>query len=139
MADQNKLEQVFEEHYNVFERKLRQQQRAEFLCCATCSENPNMSAKDYNECLQKCKAPLTAFSEVMQKEIGNFQERYMRCARDCEDRIRDRITPDMQSLPPHLEEELKACASKCSSSHAALVPGLFKKLDEYAKHFASKQ
>ena len=67
------------------------------------------------------------------------QERYLRCTKDCEDKVRDRVTPDMRSLPPPLEQELKECASKCSQTHAALVPELFQRLNEYARQASSKQ
>lgn len=57
----------------------------------------------------------------------------MRCARDCEDKVRDRITPDMKSLPKELEDELTSCATQCSKQYTSLVPQLFKKLDDYVK------
>lgn len=69
------LEKVFEAHYSQFERGVRQQQRNEFNCCAKCTENPNMTAEQYNQCLQQCKAPLNALSEAVQGEIGRFQVR----------------------------------------------------------------
>eukprot|EP01147_Barroeca_monosierra_P010837 gene10837-2913_t len=133
MAEVNDLEKAFEQNYLQFERGIRQHQRSEFACCIKCTDDPNSSADEYNQCLQRCKAPLTAVSEAVQQEITRFQERYMRCARDCEDKVRDRITPDMKSLPKELEDELTSCATQCSKQYTSLVPQLFKKLDDYVK------
>lgn len=60
----------------------------------------------------------------------SVQEQYVRCMRACEDRVAQRLPEGVASVPDHLQADLLACASACSTEYAALVPAMFERLNK---------
>ena len=51
-----------------------------------------------------------------------LQNRFQRCAMDCQDKLRDRgLTPN--------DSEFLTCLTKCTDDHVALVPAMGKRLE----------
>ena len=60
-----------------------------------------------------------------------FQSRLQRCAMDCQDRVRDKVSPSAteDELSRH-KGELEKCVVKCADSHIDLIQPLLKKMKE---------
>lgn len=108
---------------------LRKMQGDMHRCSANCCENKTASIDDVQRCIESCAGPLTRAQTYMQQEVENFQERLNRCAMDCQDKVRDKLTADISETQKlQLRQEMEACVKKCADEHIRKLPELHKKL-----------
>ena len=64
-----------------------------------------------------------------------MKERLTRCAKDCQDRIQDKVSVNTtQSEASKLQEEMNTCIDKCCDSHRDLLPQMFERMKETILH-----
>jgi hypothetical protein len=58
-----------------------------------------------------------------------LQNRLNRCAMDCQDKVRDKLTADISETKRlQLRQDMEACVNVCANDHIKRLPELYKKL-----------
>ena len=73
---------------------------------------------------------------LIPSQVSNFffQDRLQRCAMDCQDKVKDKLGPNVvESDVPRHRAEFEGCVVKCGDSHIALVPQMMKRMKEMLK------
>ena len=67
----------------------------------------------------------------MHKSLLFSQDRLQRCAMDCQDQVKDKITPSTSELDvSKYRGQFEGCVVKCADNHIALVPNMMSKMKE---------
>ncbi|XP_060574493.1 protein FAM136A-like [Ruditapes philippinarum] len=108
---------------------IRQMQGDMHRCSAKCCDVKTSGLDDVQRCVENCSIPLTQAQNFMQQEVENFQDRLNRCAKDCQDKLRDNLpsTP-AESQMVQFRKELESCVSSCADDHIRKLPDLAKRL-----------
>lgn len=62
--------------------------------------------------------------------MNDFQERLMRCAKDCEARVKDKMPADPANADMTvLQGQFETCLVKCADTHVDMLPALKKRLE----------
>merc|ERR1711970_1395281 len=91
-------------------------------------------------CIENCNAPLTSSQKYVEGEISNFQNRLQRCAYQCQDDVRDRVTPSTseQEMDGY-KKQMEGCIVKCADDHINLVDSMLIRMRETLKDAQEKQ
>lgn len=108
---------------------LRKKQADMHRCAASCCDDTTSSMEYVQSCVQRCSQDVSAASNYVQNELSNFQSRLERCAVDCQDKIRDKVTADTKpedydKFRPVYED----CFFKCVDNHCHQIPTLSKRI-----------
>ncbi|XP_045188531.1 protein FAM136A-like [Mercenaria mercenaria] len=123
---QNEATKVFTE---LDKEVLRKMQGDMHRCSANCCDNKTAGIDDVQKCIENCAGPLTRAQNFMQQEVENFQNRLNRCAMDCQDKVRDKMTTNISETQRlQLGQEMESCVKKCADDHIRKLPELSKKL-----------
>lgn len=63
-------------------------------CAAKCCDDSSLSIESVQSCVKNCQSDLTSATGYVQREITAFEAKLERCAMDCQDKVRERVTPD---------------------------------------------
>jgi len=108
------------------------------MCAARCYSNSVSPKEALEQCTQQCFRPMQQIQEHIGKELGNFQDRLGRCARQCQDEIQDKVNASTTHAEvTSLQEELDSCVVKCCNSHVALVPKIMGRIQELLDQFSN--
>ncbi|XP_048736052.1 protein FAM136A-like [Ostrea edulis] len=108
---------------------IRQRQADMHTCAAKCYSDRKSPIEDVERCAQNCNAKLQEASSFVQREIEGFQHRITRCAMDCQDAARDRVSPDSkESDVKSFREDMEKCVVSCVDTHIGSIPNLEKRL-----------
>ena len=80
---------------------LRKMQGDMYRCNAKCCDDAAMPMHQVQRCLETCNAPLTSSQKYVEEEINHFQNRLQRCAYQCQDQVRDKVTPSTTEQERH--------------------------------------
>jgi Eukaryotic protein of unknown function (DUF842) len=65
------------------------------------------------------------------EESVHFKDRLNRCAMQCQDQIKDKVTPDTKEGEFHqFQAQMDKCVAKCADDHIALLPSMLKKAQD---------
>ncbi|RWS12110.1 protein FAM136A-like protein [Dinothrombium tinctorium] len=113
---------------------LRKMQAQMHRCAAECCEKPSLSINDAQTCITRCSEPLSKAQNYVQYELNRYQSRLERCVHQCQDSIKDKITPNAsQQEMDAFKKQFEQCALKCVDTNIDLIPNLFKKMREVIK------
>eukprot|EP00117_Sycon_ciliatum_P041810 scpid36839/ scgid30515/ Protein FAM136A len=124
---QKRLGDAVSDTLSVVERDgLRRLQTDMYKCSARCSEDTSITSERVQTCIEGCGRVLQNFHEEVSRELETFQNRFQRCAMDCQDKVRD-----AGSLPSDSEFQNKVltCLTKCTDDHIKLVGPMGKRLE----------
>ncbi|GLH00112.1 hypothetical protein R5R35_014439 [Gryllus longicercus] len=108
---------------------LRKMQAKMHRCAAVCCDSETKSVEEVHRCVERCSAPLNGAHKFVQEELNHFQDRLQRCVMQCNDKIRDKMTPNpSEDEVAKYTKEFETCATQCVNTHIGLVPGLLKKM-----------
>ncbi|XP_067656902.1 protein FAM136A-like [Haliotis asinina] len=108
---------------------LRKMQADMHRCSVKCCENTKAGLEETQNCLEKCAIPVNKAQNYLHKELQMFQDRLQRCAMDCQDKIRDKVTANTTEAEANkYRSELEACVVKCGNVHVDMLPGMMKKI-----------
>jgi len=102
---------------------LRKLQKSMHLCAANCCDNEHISLDGVHRCTQNCSEPLNKAQNFVQGELRAFQERLSRCVADCQDKIKEKVTPDTtEQQAMGFKAEFEGCALVCVDEHIQRIP-----------------
>ncbi|EDV22711.1 uncharacterized protein TRIADDRAFT_58554 [Trichoplax adhaerens] len=120
------LEEVVKE---VEDRYIRKLQGKAYRCCAACCENKSLTGHLVQDCVTNCVSDVNRAQEICNQEFGNFQERLNRCALDCQDKIKDKMSSNMNDVEmSKLTKQMEQCFSECVDTRIKLLAKMRKRL-----------
>ena len=109
-------------------------------CEAKCCDNTELTVAGVMRCMTECQVDMKAANSFMGRQIENLQSRLERCAMDCQDKVKDKMSSDgikdqptdsqMESYRGRYEE----CVHKCVDSHVHMMQGMGKKIKDAIKN-----
>ncbi|KAL4230188.1 hypothetical protein ACF0H5_010573 [Mactra antiquata] len=113
---------------------LRKMMKGMHTCSAKCCDNTSLSSNEFQRCLETCSEPLMRVNNYLDQEVKNFQNRLNRCAMDCQDVSRDKLTANMSATDQlKVKQEFETCVGKCGDETVKKIPELDKRLRESLK------
>lgn len=133
---------------------LRKMEKQMHECAARCCSNETGPIDEIHGCVEKCQVirkfkarglrvctnwflfqePTFRAQRFVQSELERFQESLSRCVLQCQEEIKDQITPNTPDAEiAKFRGEFEACAVKCCDTNIAKLPTLSKKLKETLK------
>ncbi|GIY87078.1 hypothetical protein CDAR_255861 [Caerostris darwini] len=110
---------------------MRSMQRDMHLCAAKCCDNRSLSMEETHHCIEGCSKTINEAQTFMQNELTNFQDRIQRCVMQCQDNIRDKITPSTtEAEVSGFKKNFESCVVKCADTHIDLIPSTLKRMKE---------
>lgn len=108
---------------------IRQRQADMHTCAAKCYGDRKSPIESVERCANNCNVKLQEASVFVQREVEGFQNRISRCAMDCQDAARDKITENTkESDIARFKEDMEKCVVNCVDTHIAQLPSLEKRL-----------
>lgn len=107
-------------------------------CVLKCYDKAGTSgAGDVLEnCVQNCQMPSKNANQLVQQEVGQFQNRLQRSMMDCQDRTKDMMYPGIENDAKKMvkvEESLLACISKTVDAHINLLKPMRQRIESQLK------
>ncbi len=96
--------------------------RNSYACVVKCYDDAGKagSSEQIEQCSRKCQAPYQMSHNIVQQEVGQFQNRLGRAMGTCQDDAQGLITPQVQNDARKMrkvEESLLKCISKSVDHH----------------------
>ncbi|XP_065071732.1 protein FAM136A-like [Rhopilema esculentum] len=134
---QAKVQQAVEQMLSDVERqRLRPLLAQSHMCAARCYSNKISGKESLEQCTQQCFHPVQQVQEFIGKELGNFQDRLGRCARQCQDEVQDKVdSSTTHAEVTSLQQELDTCVVKCCNTHVDMVPRIMGRIKELLEQF----
>ncbi|XP_060072512.1 protein FAM136A-like [Ylistrum balloti] len=100
-----------------------------YRCNLKCVENQSYTVEDKDRCLERCSSRMMQIQKYVQSEMEAYQNRLQRCAMDCQDKARDKLSGSpKESEFDKIRGEMEKCMIKCADSHVDLVGPMFKRM-----------
>ena len=115
----------------VDQQHLRAMERSMHECAANCCSNKTASIDQVHSCVEKCQAPTFKAQRFVQTELERFQEGLSRCVLQCQEDIKDLVTPNASDAEiAKFRSDFEACAVKCCDQNIARLPQISKRVEE---------
>ncbi|XP_046746370.1 protein FAM136A-like [Diprion similis] len=106
---------------------LRRMQGDMHRCAARCCDNETYSMQKVHNCVENCSTPLNKAQNYVQGELERVQTRLQRCVMECNDSIKDQMSPNpTQDEVNRFSDSFEKCATKCVDVYCDLLPSLEK-------------
>lgn len=116
---------------NIDKSCLRKMQGDMHRCAAKCCDQTNTSMEDVHKCIETCGKPVSNAQTYLQNELTNYQDRIQRCVMQCQDNIRDKLSPNTtEAEVGGYKKDFEACVVKCADTHIALIPAMLGRIKE---------
>ncbi|KAL3847648.1 hypothetical protein ACJMK2_018550 [Sinanodonta woodiana] len=113
---------------------LRKMQGDLYRCAAACCDNTTTSIEDKQNCIQNCSSPLQRAETFIDGQLTNYAERVQRCFMDCQDKARDKVTPNSSEADMKvLKMGMETCAAMCADKLLPILSDFTKKMKETIK------
>ncbi|XP_042904955.2 protein FAM136A [Parasteatoda tepidariorum] len=110
---------------------MRKMQGDMHKCAARCCDDPSTSMEEVHRCIESCSSTITESQSFLQDELTNFQDRIQRCVMQCQDNVRDKITPSTKEGEiASFQKDFESCVVKCADTHIELIPSMLKRIKE---------
>lgn len=120
MAEE-KITSALEKELDLVERKcIRSLQLRAFRCSADCCEDKDTPHSSLQRCLEHCVGPVVEAERKLQGEINQIQDRLTRCAKQCEDEVKDMLAADPKGSD-RAQQRGEACLMKCADTNIPLL------------------
>ena len=134
-ADQARLQASVDDMMKRLEKShLNPMQKNAYLCSANCFDKKVDQANIQN-CVQNCQQKTGMAQQVIQQEMGEFQNRLSRAMQGCQDKIKDSLAPLMMAKNPDndkindlAQKQMYQCGGQVVNEHIKLVAGIEKRL-----------
>ena len=98
--------------------------------CMSSKHNHSSNSAFTQQCVQRCQVATNQASNVMQQEMGQFQNRVQRSMMSCQDEANDHVVPNMsQQKIDSLQLQMEKCGGKGIQNHISLLPNIEKKIE----------
>ena len=116
---------------DVDKQHLRGMERAMHQCAAECTGNTTASIDEVHGCVERCQAPTFRAQKFVQQELERFQESLSRCVLQCQEDIKDLVTPNASDAEiAKFRADFENCAVKCCDTNIARLPKVSKRVKE---------
>ena len=123
-AKQKELQRSVDDMVNdIDKRQMMPMRKAAFLAMAKCCDLGTPAA--YQQCVQRASVPEQRASQVIQQELGEFQQRLQRAAMACQDEVKDYGYKDQAKMQGAFE----ACVNGALDKHMKLLPTIKKRIE----------
>lgn len=117
---------------------LRPIARKAYACVVKCYDDAGSKGKSeaIENCSRQCQAPYEYAHQVVQHEVGNFQQRLQRAMMLCNDEASAMITPSMANDPKQMkkvEDTVLACITKVVDDHVKQLKPMKQRIDSQLK------
>ena len=132
---QSRVQQSIKTFVNDVDKDhLRPMERTMHLCAADCCGNKTASIDDVHRCVEKCQENTTRAQKFVQGELERFQETLSRCVLQCQDEVKDKVTPNTSEADiAKYRGEFEVCAIACCDKNVGRLPNLTKRVMETLK------
>jgi len=132
---QSRVQSSIKKFVNEVDKEhLRPMERSMHLCAADCCGNNTASIDDVHRCVERCQEGTVRAQKFVQQELERFQETLSRCVLQCQDEVKDKVTPATpDSDLAKYRTEFEVCAIACCDKNVAKLPTLTKKVVETLK------
>jgi len=104
------------------------------LCAADCCGDAKASIDEVHRCVERCQEGTVRAQKFVQAELERFQETLSRCVLQCQDEVKDKVTPSTpESDIAKYRKEFEVCAIACCDKNVDKLPNLTKKVVETLK------
>ncbi|XP_013777296.1 protein FAM136A-like [Limulus polyphemus] len=108
---------------------LRKMQGDMHRCAASCCDKTGMNIDEVHRCIETCSEKMNKAQNYVQNELSNYQDRIQRCVMQCQDAIRDNVTPETtEAEVQKYRDQFESCVVKCAETHVDMVPGILKRM-----------
>jgi len=115
----------------VDKEHLRPMERTMHLCAADCASNKTANIDEVHRCIERCQEGTVRAQKFVQQELERFQETLSRCVLQCQDEVKDKVSPTTpDSELAKYRQEFEVCAIACCDKNVAKLPNLTKKVVE---------
>lgn len=119
---------------DVDKNHLRTLEKDMHLCAANCCDTTTSSIEDVHRCVERCQDSTMRAQQFVQSELERFQESLSRCVLQCQDEVKDKVTPSTTDAEiSKYRTEFEACAIACCDRNVAKLPSISKRVIETLK------
>jgi type I site-specific restriction endonuclease len=131
-AAQRKVQEEIQGLIEELDRSgLRDLQGNMHRCAATCCDNSSASLEDVHHCVSRCGEDMAKAQGYVQRELSLFQGKLERCALDCQDKIREKVTAETsEAAVEGLRGQYEDCVVRCVDTQVGLIPAMMKRMQE---------
>lgn len=109
-------------------------------CVLKCYDKAGTTAAGdvLENCVQNCQMPSKQANQMVQQEVGGFQQRLNRSMMECQDKAKDMMYPGIENDSKKMakvEDSLLDCMSKTVDNHIGLLQPLKKRIQANLKQF----
>ncbi|RZF44929.1 hypothetical protein LSTR_LSTR013119 [Laodelphax striatellus] len=113
---------------------LRKLQYDMHMCAAQCCQTKDGTMEQVHQCMKNCNIPVDNAQTVVQNEVSSIQTRLERCIMQCNDDVRDDMSPNPTSAEmTKYNQKFESCASKCFDNVLLNIPKLANKITQKLK------
>jgi len=98
------------------------------MCQCGIACNSARSEEDFQNCFQNCQAPVPAYQNAIQQEVGGIQNKYIRCMTPCQDQMQSMLQSGSDTNA--METQAISCMDNCSKTHIALIPAMLARIKD---------
>jgi len=87
-------------------------------------------------CVQNCQMPSRQANQLVQQEVGQFQNRLNRSMMECQDKAKDMMYPGIENDAKKMakvEDTMLACMSKTVDTHIGLLKPMRQRIESQLK------
>merc|ERR1712020_292251 len=100
-------------------------------CAAECCGKNNATIDEVHRCVERCQGGTVKAQKFVQSELERFQEQLSRCVLQCQDEVKDKVTPTTSDSDiAKYRQEFEVCAIACCDKNVGKLPNLTKKVVE---------
>ncbi|TRY63929.1 hypothetical protein TCAL_10897 [Tigriopus californicus] len=127
---QAKVEKSIKAFINDIDRThLRSMEQAMHECAAQCCAQKTAPMDEVHGCVENCQKTTLRAQQFVQEELGRFQQSLSQCVMACQDRVKDKVTPESsQNEITQLRGEFETCAIQCCDTNLARLPDIAQKI-----------
>ncbi|CAK9293029.1 unnamed protein product [Gordionus sp. m RMFG-2023] len=145
MKSQNALQNEIENIVNELDKSYLRPVHAEvYDCSLKCCKNSDMNIEEFQKCIGRCSEPIIKCQNYLQEELSSFQNRIQRCANDCQDQVKDKMSSlfksSVQASSNHdasdkAQKAFDQCVDNCFQSHVDKLNPLKQRISLYLSQF----
>jgi hypothetical protein len=129
---QSRVQHAIKEFVNdVDQTHLRPMERNMHLCAAECCGKTNATIDDVHRCVERCQEGTVRAQKFVQNELERFQEQLSRCVLQCQDEVKDKVTPSTSDADiDKYRLEFEQCAIACCDKNIGKLGPLTRRVKE---------
>eukprot|EP00040_Diaphanoeca_grandis_P002273 m.21063 g.21063 ORF g.21063 m.21063 type:complete len:145 (+) comp13241_c0_seq1:92-526(+) len=123
------LQKKMEEATAAIDPDMRAVFKSVFECSIRCCDNRSLDQDRFQNCLQECSFPVQKAQQHIESEVTTLQNRYVRCASQCQEDLQDLMRNSTDgSISTTGESQVIRCFEDCSNKHVQLIQPMMERV-----------